>query len=99
MGTNYGEDRLIETLDRHGEDWVRQKLLEGLWTPNSLDHGRVMTWLSAKEAARRDAKDAETLSISRSALSTSKRANTIAIIATLLSAIAIAIAAIATFMR
>jgi hypothetical protein len=87
MGTNYGEDRLIETLERQGEDWVRQKLLEGTWTPNTVDHGRVTVWLGAKDAARRDAREAESLSISRRALRSSTWANIIAIIAMILSAI------------
>jgi len=93
MGTEFGNDRLIETLEKRGEQWVRQQMLEGLWAPGTLNHGRVTVWLETKDAERRDAKDEESLSISRRALRNSNWANIIAAIATVLSVIAIIIAA------
>jgi hypothetical protein len=96
MGANYGGDRLIETLDSHGEVWVRQQLLDGMWAPGTLNASRVNAWLDAKDSARRDAKDAESLSISQRALRMSTWANIFAVIAILVAIAAIVIAVIQT---
>jgi hypothetical protein len=95
MGTNFGEDRLIETLNKHGEDWVRQELQGGRWAPNTVVHVQVSEWLRAKEAARRDGNDAEILSISRKSLRTTERAYTMTIIIATLTIIIAILSAIA----
>lgn len=89
-----------EQLERHGnESDVRDRMVRGLYHGEHL--GVAQEWLRRKEEARatassakRDAREEETLSIARSALSNSKRANAIAVTAIVLSAATAIIAAV-----
>jgi len=76
----------LKDLEDQGEDSVRAGLLTGVFgPPDGVRYSHAKAWLETIDAARRDARDAETLSISRKALSNSRWANIIAISAMTLS--------------
>lgn len=85
-GQNPTEDRLLKSLEAHGEEWVRSRFLTGEWgPPDCIAYARVKEWLAAKDSVRRDAREAHSDSIARAALRNSMWANIIAVIAIVLS--------------
>ena len=94
------EEQMVEILDGLGEAEARDKFIKGEFgTPGSSKSLVVERWLNEKDSARRSAREDETLRIARQALSNSRRANTIAIIAMILSAIVAIMAAIIGLMK
>ena len=105
------EQKIIDRCEATGESAVRSGLVAGDWgdSPSHPVRRIVETWLAAKDnaaasasAARRDAREEETLSsakeansIARSALHNSKMANIWAAIAALIATIAMYIAYVA----
>lgn len=77
------EDEFISGLESHGEAEVRKRLAQGIY---GVKHAAIaQEWLRSKEiarteasAAKRDAREEETLSIARRALSVAEDANRIA---------------------
>ena len=99
----YGVSRA--DFDALGERAVRDQLNSGKYGHEGIpEFDFVSAWLAdaefarlATDSAKRDAREEETLSIARSALFNSKRANTIAIIAITLSAATAIIVAVVQF--
>jgi hypothetical protein len=88
-------------FERQGEVAVRFAVEAGEYNLDLPRLGAAKAWISLKEsersnssAAKRDAREEETLSIARAAISNSRRANHIAIAAAILAAVATIIAAI-----
>ena len=88
-------------FERQTEASVRLAVEAGEYNLDPPRLGAAKTWLSMQEAersnssvAKRDAREEETLSIARAALSNSRRANHIAIAAAILAATATIIAAV-----
>jgi hypothetical protein len=58
------DSALVASFERHGEEWVRGRILTGEWgPPDSTAHSQATAWLAIKDAARRDANDARNLRI------------------------------------
>lgn len=81
-------------FDGLGESEVRASMARGDWTLYPIKYGCAVEWCRLKEearssaaAARAEAREEESLSISRKALSNSERATRIAISAIVLSII------------
>jgi hypothetical protein len=82
------EKHIIEKLESMSLEDARVAIATGIvGDVGSPNHAFAISWLSVKEAASRDAKEAETLSIARKALRNSKWANIIAIAAIVFSVI------------
>ena len=102
-----------DELEKIGEQEVRKRFANNDYgDPRNPNYLSVQTWLRSKEREREEARDAESLSISRKALAISEDANSIAADANLIArnalsnskkaniwaAIATLIAAIAMYM-
>lgn len=81
-----------------GEELVRSNFVNGNYKLLSREREIVREWLASKDAAQAEARDEESLSISRQSLSTSKeavrkadRANRLAISAIIIAIIGIAL--------
>lgn len=84
------EPKIIKDLDAMTIDEARKAIAKGQFgSPGRPDRAFALEYLSSKEATLRDAREAESLSISRKALRNSNWANIIAIIAIILSIITI----------
>lgn len=89
------DPKLFSRLDAMGEDSVRKGMLQGIPPADGSEHRlAVEGWLkmkagerSAASSARKEAREEETLSIARKALSNSRLATGIAISAIALSII------------
>ena len=82
--------KIIAGFEQQGEPAIRKWLSEHVEETSGRVHYRLaQQWVSSKDSERRDAREEEILSIARKALSNSNRANIIAIIATIIAAIAI----------
>ncbi|HEY3154114.1 MAG TPA: hypothetical protein VGK65_20815 [Candidatus Binatia bacterium] len=89
------EDKLVKELERLGEEEVRKGYISGRFgSPGSTKALVTERWLAELDSKRRSAREEETLAIARDALSNSRRANIIAIIAMIFSAAVAIIAAI-----
>ena len=95
------EQKVIDRCESIGEAAVRTGLVAGDFgdTPTYFDRLVAERWLAAKDnasasasTARRDAREEETLSISRKALRVANTANILAAIATLVAVIALYVA-------
>ena len=73
------EKYIIDKLNSMSIDEARQAIASGQFgSVGRPDRAFALEWLATKEAKLRDAREEETLSISRNALSISKEANFIA---------------------
>jgi|JI9StandDraft_1071089.scaffolds.fasta_scaffold406635_2 hypothetical protein len=87
------DPKLFSRLEAMGEDAVLQSLLQGVPPADGSEHRMAVEgWVKMKEAerasaasARKEAREEESLSISRKALANSERATRIAISAIVLS--------------
>jgi len=94
-------DDVLRDLEKHGESWAKGKLAAHAWSDPAVV-AFVSSWLEERSAAadaRREAREEETLSISRDAnsiarkaLEQAKWANRLAIAATIIAIIAMFIA-------
>jgi hypothetical protein len=80
-------ENLIKELEQRGELAVKSACLNGEY--KSPAYEIVLAWLDAKSSARSEAREDESLSIARKALSSARSANTIAKIAIIIAIIAI----------
>jgi hypothetical protein len=93
MDLNTSDKKVIAQLENLTLAQARRELASGTFgRPGSGNHDFASSWLSVKEAEERDKREAESLSISRRALSMAKIANIWAAIATLIATIAMYIA-------
>ena len=82
------QDEIIERLEALPFPEARKLVLGNHYGhPGSRNQTLCEAWLAAKEAEARDAAEAESLSISRRALSQSELANLIATVALIVSAV------------
>lgn len=85
--TSFGK-QIRDGLEQRGEAVVREAFLNGEYgSGDSPHHTQVREWLRSKEGERAERKTDLSLSNSENAVSLARRANTIAIIAMILSAI------------
>lgn len=79
-------DKYVAELEKLGEDEVRKRLIKGNYGHDGEYYFVVEAWLQSKADARKESREAISLSISRKALFNSH-------IATIIAAIAIIVAA------
>lgn len=83
---NNAHRQLIETLEAMPLDQARKAIASGQFGAiDSPNHSVASAWLAAREATVRDAREDETLSVARKALSNSRWANIISIVAVVIS--------------
>ena len=89
MLKNKTKNRILKQLESTSFKESRRKIMhcDLGYEPNSQSHKFCLSWLESKESELKDEREAESLSISRSALVTSRSASRRALIAITLSTI------------